>query len=70
MAENLKEKLSQEKIAEICGYIRSGASFEVAILAAGLTESEGISFFEKLERPSGFFIEILDDCKFTFEVPI
>lgn len=58
------KKIPEEKIQEICGYIRIGASFATSILTAEFTEDEGREIQNKINKAkTGFWKNFGDDIK-------
>lgn len=59
--------VTPEVVSEICGYIRVGATFEVASLAAGFKQKEVEKMLLFLSEPeSGIWKEFSDDIQKAF----
>lgn len=56
--------ITPEIVSEICGYVRSGASFDIAAMAAGFKQEQVLEISELLKTAiGGVWKEFADDIK-------
>ena len=56
-------EISVEQVREVCGYMRAGATFDIALAAAGIREDPHVLWARMKSADSGFFYEFFHDVR-------